>query len=606
MRPHQQATTCGFGALTFVKSTKSSAVDVAAVSHRFRLLDVALVSLVLAVSFTMMVRSGAKRGAELMPWPDGLEYAAAAVNLDRGLGPVLHFGGYSYPSRYTEGYPLLLAAGFPLVGREVARLSRVTLALGLLALAALYLLTLKLFGRPSALFASLILATSPLFVTYSTLVLSDVPTLAVTVLAALALASATDAERIAARGMWFWWALFGLLAGFTVMIRPSNAVLLTGVAAALWLVPPAGVGLARWKTVVALALSAVAFCVAPAIQAAANMRELGHALASGYSYWVPEVYGAAGKTFKLAFAFGPTMPRNPYGNAPVYILSLLGLDGALQDSAGPSHYLYPFAGAVFAAIGLGAILRKPGHRAERRVVIFGLGFLAALLAVYLMYFFTEIAFILPAAFVVFMAAGYGVVVANRWMRDVFGVRSRNAYELTGMLAVLALDLMLIGSIATVVTGRLQTRPADSAMLTELAATSEAIEPAATVLSNVSLQFLELNASAPDRTFVALTADDPGENYTDYHVSRLYAKRAAGFDGQVPPALFADVAMSSELAKSLLAECAEGKPVYLLLAAPHSPAYAQTLKRDLDAIDTVFTMEPVMRGSELVLFQLKPR
>ncbi len=129
------------------------------------------------LAFILMARSGARRGVELMPWPDGLEYAAAAVNLDHGLGPVLHFGGYSYPSRYPEGYPLILAAGYLVTGPEIARLYCVTIAFGLLAIAALYALTMRLFGRPSAMIAALILATSPIFLTYSTLVLSDVPTL---------------------------------------------------------------------------------------------------------------------------------------------------------------------------------------------------------------------------------------------------------------------------------------------------------------------------------------------------------------------------------------------------------------------------------------------
>src|SRR5258708_7178917 len=52
--------------------------------------------------------AGSRRGSELMPWPDGLEYAAAAVNLAKGWGAVLHFGGYTYPSRYTGGSPLIL------------------------------------------------------------------------------------------------------------------------------------------------------------------------------------------------------------------------------------------------------------------------------------------------------------------------------------------------------------------------------------------------------------------------------------------------------------------------------------------------------------------
>ena len=36
------------------------------------------------------------------------QYAASAVNLAQGRGAVLHFGGYTYPSRYTAGYPLIL------------------------------------------------------------------------------------------------------------------------------------------------------------------------------------------------------------------------------------------------------------------------------------------------------------------------------------------------------------------------------------------------------------------------------------------------------------------------------------------------------------------
>ena len=85
-----------------------------------------------------------------MPWPDGLEYAAAAVNLDRGLGPVLHFGGYSYPSRYTEGYPLILAAAYPILGHDVELLCLATMVMGLVAIVALYLLAFRMFGRPSA------------------------------------------------------------------------------------------------------------------------------------------------------------------------------------------------------------------------------------------------------------------------------------------------------------------------------------------------------------------------------------------------------------------------------------------------------------------------
>ena len=149
--------------------------------------DVITLAILLALVLPMMIRLGSRRGAELMPWPDGLEYAAQAVNLVQGRGAVLHFGGYSYPSRYPAGYPLILAAALPIIGHDVARLYAVTIAIGLCAIVAVYLLALKLFDRLSAALAAVLLALSPVFITYSTLVLSDVPTMTVTMLAAWAL-----------------------------------------------------------------------------------------------------------------------------------------------------------------------------------------------------------------------------------------------------------------------------------------------------------------------------------------------------------------------------------------------------------------------------------
>src|SRR5215471_6399149 len=112
---------------------------------RFGVRDVAALAILAVLAILLALRVGSRRGADLLPWPDGLEYAAQAVNLDGGRGPVLHFGGYSYPSRYTEGYPLILAAALPLVGHDVARLYIVNLAIGLCSIVGIYFLALKMF-----------------------------------------------------------------------------------------------------------------------------------------------------------------------------------------------------------------------------------------------------------------------------------------------------------------------------------------------------------------------------------------------------------------------------------------------------------------------------
>src|SRR5260370_37282766 len=86
-----------------------SPIDNAAKPIRFEGIDAGIVALILGFALLLIASTGFANGEELWPMPDAIEYAAVAVNLDRGLGPVLHFAGNSYPPRYTIGYPLVLA-----------------------------------------------------------------------------------------------------------------------------------------------------------------------------------------------------------------------------------------------------------------------------------------------------------------------------------------------------------------------------------------------------------------------------------------------------------------------------------------------------------------
>ena len=111
-------------------------------------------------------------------------------------------------------------------------------------------------------------------------------------------------------------AVFGLFAGFSTIMRPTNATILVGLAVCVVMVPLEKRDLASLlKAGIAIA---VGFAIPVAWQLHQNAINLGSAFASGYSWWVPEVYGAGGKTFSAAYLFGPTMPRNPHGNVIVY------------------------------------------------------------------------------------------------------------------------------------------------------------------------------------------------------------------------------------------------------------------------------------------------
>ena len=192
----------------------------------------------LSLIFLTYISAGLRRGYELMPWPDGLEYAASAVNLADGRGAVLHFGGYTYPSRYTGGYPLILEFFYRFNGVHAPLFLSSTL-LAILSVFFVLYLTRLLFGNAASLIAAVLLGLSPIFITYSSLVMSDVPTLFVTLLAALALVAATSDEppKSSSRMLIGASLMLGLFAGFSTIMRPTNGAILVGLAVCVVMVP---------------------------------------------------------------------------------------------------------------------------------------------------------------------------------------------------------------------------------------------------------------------------------------------------------------------------------------------------------------------------------
>jgi Dolichyl-phosphate-mannose-protein mannosyltransferase len=586
------------------KSSKSSAGSDLRIS--VRLPDLVILAAILVLMHFADRSAGLGRGLELMPWPDGLEYAASAVNLAAGRGAVLHFGGYTYPSRYTGGYPLILEFFCRLHSGHIPIpfLSVASSILGTLSVVIVFILSLALFGRAAAAISAVLLGISPVFITYSSLVMSDVPTLFVTTVAVVMLLAATS-EGPSARS-WLrmsMWLLFGLFAGFSTIIRPTNVTMLVGLVLCVVIVPlkkrdPASL----LKAGIAVGIG---FAIPVAWQLHQNEMNLGSAFASGYSWWVPEVYGAIGRTFSTAYLFGPTMPRNPHGNVIVYATTLLGVDGMLGDRGDVRYFLYPFAAAIFAIVGFIAILRAPGKSTARRLMWFGIGYLAALTALYCFYLFTDVAFILPAAFILFIAAGAGAAAANRLMRDVLRNGDRTAGQLATAASVILLDLLLIVSLATEAAARLSAQPQSSAMVESLQSLDASLPRDATVISNISLQFLDLYLGE-ERSYVGLNSMDPGERFTDYHLHRLYEKRAAGWNGPVPAVVFDGEQMSSAEVGSLASAIGAKTPVFLLLAAPESQNYADGLKSELDQLQGKFAIEPISQNQAVALYRLTAR
>ena len=100
--------------------------------------------------------------------------------------------------------------------------------------------------------------------------------------------------------------------------------------------------------------------------------------------------------------------------------------------------------------------------------------------------------------------------------------------------------------------------------------------------------------------------DPGERFTDYHLHRLYEKRAAGWSGPVPPVVFDGEQMSASVADSIASAIDAKKPVFLILAAPESQQYADVLKGELDQMQAKFAIEPVSQNEAIAVYRLSAR
>jgi 4-amino-4-deoxy-L-arabinose transferase-like glycosyltransferase len=555
---------------------------------------VAILALLLGFALLLIVGRGFGSGEELWPIPDAVEYAAVAVNLDRGLGPVLHFGGNSYPCRYTIGYPLILAAAYPLLGRKPERLCMVTALMALVAIAGLYILTLWAFHRPSAILAGLLLATSPHFLVLSTCVLSDVPALAVVVLAALAFLYAEGKESLVAS------VLCGLLAGLAVIIRVTNVAILVGMLAAVLLVRPRRLQFAR-----AMAF-AIGFAAFPVLQARVNFHYLGSPLSTGYVFWQPESYNSVFTPFELRSLFVPADPSYRHGNLVSYALAMLGLDGLFgQTNLGTEfgtlenarYALYPFPVAVFAGLGLFFAMRRKRIASTMRAVYLGLGFLAALLLIYLFYFWPDPRFIIPALFIVFAAAGYGLVIANRRLK----------WEWAGF-AVIALDALLAAAIVVETVSMVMAPPPRSKLVADVLAMRPRLTNAV-VVSDISLQWLELLADGEGTEFVGLNSlfafQVKEQALTEYHLYWLYHRKVEGWSGPIPPILLPEGKLDPAQARKLAEEDKKGRPVYILVLMPATGEWFDELKREFAQIDRYFSLETIADYGEVGLYRLKP-
>jgi 4-amino-4-deoxy-L-arabinose transferase-like glycosyltransferase len=260
----------------------------------------ALVAGLVCLALIVHVERAPERPLAQQPFPDALEYADSARSLARGDGFFTHVHqGSRQPPRYPPGYPLALAP-FAAAGsypRDVQ--------LGAKAYAMFYVLVAvvaawTLGGPLAAIFAALLVGTSPFARDAAGLVMADAFVAALTVLSLPLLAFAT---RSGAR-------LAGAATGLAMLARLTAGINLIAL-------------LVTWprKSVKTVVLYAVPALVGLALL---QWAMFGSPSKTGYDYW-----GVSGQTFALDNATSERTSRE----GPFIIADRL--DGELVDFVCP-------------------------------------------------------------------------------------------------------------------------------------------------------------------------------------------------------------------------------------------------------------------------------
>jgi len=286
--------------------------------------------------------------------PDCGQYAIAGYNLAHGKGLWIYINDLKLPLNYPCGFPMILALFYLLTDAALHQAIYVVLAFSLVSILLVYLFARRMFGPPTALLSSLLLAVSPLYVGYSQVLISD--TVSNTfIIAGLWLSwLAATRER---RDAWLW-ILAGLCCGFSATVHMLSGVTLIPLCAAC--VRGARGRLRNSILLLVYALSGFAVGFSPVL--IYNAAACGSVFKTGYDYWAR--WGAGQHNFSVMYAIRNTAVSergDQRGNVIFYLWHFLGLSW-------PTLFTPYFFGALLLAL-FGAAYCSTGVRWSNRVFL---------------------------------------------------------------------------------------------------------------------------------------------------------------------------------------------------------------------------------------------
>lgn len=367
----------------------------------------ALPVLATCIGLRLHFHDGAVGNRDLTPWPDALEYVAAAQALVDEGRYVLHVGPEVAQPRYPPGVSLLLAP-FLWLGMDATELPRLGTLVDSLLCLLLGTLVLLLARRPgeaiqphhcyAAAGTGLAWALLPLAIDRARYVGSDPVSLLVD-LACMGCAAWLSLRRGGDTRERLGLIILGLLLVLSFSLRSANGALMALPLLILLLPKLRRDGVAAtlrslWPLLLSagLATAAVSYL----------MLRSGHSAFgwSAYEYWVPEFYGPEGSTFAWGYVDGTRDHANlddgsRVGYLSYYLRLLLGWPGVAEADLGRYWPLLGWSGFAMLL----------GRRPTRIIGIAGLSWALVHLLLYAPYFHCEGRMMLGAAAIPVLGLG---------------------------------------------------------------------------------------------------------------------------------------------------------------------------------------------------------
>lgn len=365
---------------------------------------------------------------DLVSEMDSLEAVSVATNLVEGRGWGLFLDGAVYPPINPPGLPLWMAFFSAVGGGGFMAMALSVWLPASTGILFVHAIGARLFGWEAGIFAALVLAMSPMHVSYSQMVAPDA-LLATGCVAAFF--GAVSIEADGRRSAFAW----GIFVALLVYLRFYAILLLPALVVTLFL------RFRREALPLVIAASIGGACALLPL-AVHHQRTFGRPWESGYGYWVPDTQSYGSGLFRLAYATAGW--DQPQGNLPMYLDFLLrGWEGA--DLFGPTLWICILAGSV-------SLARRGGREAgEGRALMGGsLVFVLLLLAFFSCYRFWCPRRLLPALYFFALLAGLGARdLVHALVRR---LRIRRAVPLVVLLLLPLLGLMVAGERGSLYTG----------------------------------------------------------------------------------------------------------------------------------------------------------